>query len=229
MFASAALPTPAVYQLRLVLRGVSPLIWRRVLVRGDATIADLHAAFQLVLGWSDEHLHRFVIHGKAYGISRIGGIGFADDPHRVRLAGLGLRVRERFLYEYDFTDGWQHDVRVEQIVPLDPGRRYPVCLGGRRAVPPEGCGGPWAYLELRQHYSVVTVTRRLAELLGEVLVPVQPRCSRCLRAIVDEHRDELVDLLLWARADRFDRRTINRRLRRLGQRAAITTITEGAR
>jgi hypothetical protein len=227
-----ALSAPAaavVYQLRIALRGISPLIWRRVRVHGDTTIADLQAIFQVVLGWTDEHLHRFVIHGKDYGISQIGGIGFRDDPHRVRLADLGLRVRERFLYEYDFTDGWQHDVRVEQIVPLDPGRRYPVCIGGRRAVPPEGCGGPRAFLELRQHYWVVTVTRRLAEILGEVLDTPQPRCRRCQRAIIDEHREELAVLLHWARADRFDRRAVNWRLRQLRQLGQQASTTEGAR
>jgi Plasmid pRiA4b ORF-3-like protein len=217
-----ALPTPAVYQLRLVLRGVSPLIWRRVLVRGDTTIADLHATFQVALGWPDEHLHRFVIHGKAYGVAHLGGISFHDDPRRVWLADLGLRVRERFLYGYDFTDGWQHDVRVERIMPLEPGRCYPVCIGGRRAVPPEGCGGPWAYLKLRQHYSAFAVTRRLAELLGEVLDTASPRCQRCQRAISDVYRDEVAELLRWARADRFDRRAVSRRLRQLGQQTAIT-------
>lgn len=141
----SALSAPVAYQFRVVLRGVSPLIWRRVLVRGDTTVSDTHAAFQVVLGWSDEHLHRFVIHGKDYGISRIGGIGFHDDPCRVRLADFSLRVRERFFYEYDFTDGWQHDVRVEQILPPEPGRTYPVCVGGRRAVPPEGCGPSWSF------------------------------------------------------------------------------------
>src|SRR4029453_2562516 len=108
-----ALSAPVAHQLGIVVRGVSPLIWRRVLVRGDTTIADLHATFQVALGWPDEHLHRFVIHGKAYGVAHLGGISFHDDPRRVWLADLGLRVRERFLYGYDFTDGWQHDVRVE--------------------------------------------------------------------------------------------------------------------
>src|SRR6266487_1345415 len=144
-------PEPVVYQLRVVLRGVSPLIWRRLLVRSDSTIADLHATFQRVLGWTDEHLNRFVIHGRDYGVWHDGGIGFRDNPRHVRLADLGLRVRERFLYEYDFTDGWQRDVRVEHILPLEPGRSYPVCIGGRRAAPPEDCGGPWVFLELRQH------------------------------------------------------------------------------
>jgi len=59
-----------------------------------------------VLGWSDEHLHRLVLHGKDYGSSQIGGIGFSDDPHQVQLADFGFRLRERFVYEYDLGDGW---------------------------------------------------------------------------------------------------------------------------
>ena len=93
-------------------------------------------------------MNRFVIHAREYGVSHDGGIGFRDDPRHVRLADLGLRVRERFLYEYDFTDGWQHDVRLEHILPLAPRRGYPVCVGGRRAVPPEDCDGLWAFLDL---------------------------------------------------------------------------------
>jgi Plasmid pRiA4b ORF-3-like protein len=103
---------PAVYQLRVVLRHISPLIWRRLLVRGDGTVADLHPVLQIAFGWSDEHLHRFVIQGHHY------GDGGRADPRCVRLSDLLLRVGERWLYEYDFTDGWQHDIRLEQIVPL---------------------------------------------------------------------------------------------------------------
>jgi hypothetical protein len=146
---------PVVYQLRVVLRGVSPLIWRRLLVRSDSTIADLHASLQLVLGWSDEHLNRFVIQGREYGVWHDGGIGFRDNPRHVRLADLGLRVRERFLYEYDFTNGWQYDVRVELILPLEARRYYPVCIGGRRAAPPEDCGGPWVFF-----WNCASTTRR---------------------------------------------------------------------
>jgi hypothetical protein len=83
---------------------------------------------------------------------------------RVRLADFGLRPRERFLYEYDFSPGWQHDARVERLLPLQPGRTYPICVGGRRAVPPEDCGGPWAFLGLRQRYSPMTIASRLADL-----------------------------------------------------------------
>jgi hypothetical protein len=67
-------------------------------------------------------VHRFVIHGVEYGV---GGVGFRDDPHLVRLADLGLRPTERFAYDYDFTDGWRLDLRLEQILVMDPGRVYP--------------------------------------------------------------------------------------------------------
>jgi len=216
-------PEPVVHQLRVVLRGVSPLIWRRVLVHRDSTIADLHATFQRVLGWTDEHLNRFVIHGREYGVWHDGGIGFRDDPRHVRLVDLGLRVRERFLYEYDFTDGWQHDVRVEQILPLEPGWCYPVCRGGRRAAPPEDCGGPWAFLELRQHYSMVRIADRLLELLKPIWSAAgqedddgdDDEHDHHDGDAVDDHHEELVHLLRWLKIDRFDRRAANQRLAQL--------------
>jgi hypothetical protein len=194
---------PFVYQLRLVLRGISPLIWRRILVRSDSTIADLHATLQLGLGWSDDHLHRFVAHGRQYGISYAGGLSFRDDPHEVLLADLGLRAGERFLYEYDFTDGWRHDVRVEAILPLETARPYPVCTGGRRAVPPEDCGGPWGFMELQQHHAPF----RLAERLVEIIEAVGNGSDD-----VDDLRDELQELRVWIELDRFDRRAANQRL-----------------
>jgi hypothetical protein len=99
-------------------------------------IADLHATLQLALGWSDDHLHRFVAQGREYGIGYAGGLSFRDDSHKVRLADPGLRAGERFLYEYDFTDGWEHDVRVDRSWPWThqplPG------LHGRPASRPSG-------------------------------------------------------------------------------------------
>lgn len=94
--------SPSLYQLRVVLHGISPLIWRRLLVPATATIAELHVILQIVFGWGDEHLHRLVIHGTEYGISYLGGPGFRDDARKVRLDELGLRAGERFTYEYNF-------------------------------------------------------------------------------------------------------------------------------
>jgi hypothetical protein len=102
-------PAPLqVYQLKVVLRDCSPLIWRRLLVTSDTSVAQLHAILQITMGWEDLHLHRFRIHGKEYGLYREGGIWFADNPHQVMLADFKLRPGERFVYEYDM--GLRHDV-----------------------------------------------------------------------------------------------------------------------
>jgi hypothetical protein len=135
-----------VYQLKVWLQGISPMIWRRLLVRSDSTIADLHYTIQIAIGWSDIHLNRFHIHGQDYGVYHDGGISFADNPEQVLLSAFGFRTGERFLYEYDFGNDWLHDVRVEQRLPLDPKRIYPVCIDGNHAAPPEDCGGALAYI-----------------------------------------------------------------------------------
>ena len=198
-------PLPSVYQLRVVVRGVSPLIWRRLLLPADTTIADLHAVLQVAFGWTGTHLHRFVVQGREYGIGYVGGPSFDADPRRIRLGDLGLRPTERFTYRYDFTAGWCLDLRVEQVVPAVPGRPLPVCTGGRRAGPPEDCGGVHAFLENTQPHHVLTAAIRAAEILGMLLDDEDvPRFG--------EHRDELAGLLPLLGVDRFDRRTLNRAL-----------------
>ena len=112
-------PFPSVYQLRVVVRGVSPLIWRRLLIPADTTIAGLHAVLQVAFGWTGTHLHRCVVQGREYGIGYVGGPSFGDDPRRVRLGDLGLRPTEGFTYHYDFTAVWCLDLRVEQIRTTD--------------------------------------------------------------------------------------------------------------
>jgi hypothetical protein len=203
-------PLPSVYQLRVVVRGVSPLIWRRLLVPADTTIAGLHAVLQIAFGWTGTHLHRFVVQGREYGIGigYVGGPSFGDDPWRVRLGDLGLRCTERFTYHYDFTAGWCLDLRVEQVlpvVPAVPGRPRPVCTGGRRAGPPEDCGGVRAFLESTQPHHVLAAAIRAAEILSLLLDDED--CTR-----FGEHRDELAGLLPLLGVDRFDRRMLNRAL-----------------
>lgn len=116
-----------VYQLRAVIGGISPLIWRRLLVHAQTTIAELHAIVQTVFGWSGEYLHRFCIHGTEYGIYQVGGPWFRDNARTLGLGELGLRIREKFSYEYNFFAGWHVDLRVEQIRPGEPGKDYPRC------------------------------------------------------------------------------------------------------
>jgi hypothetical protein len=131
-----------VYQLRVYLRQISPMIWRRLLVLGDSTIEDLHYALQIAMSWTDYHLHQFRIRGKRYGVSRIHGASFRDRAQDVPLSRFQFRLHERFLYEYDFIDQWEHEIRVEKILPIDADKTYPACIGGAKAAPPEACGGP---------------------------------------------------------------------------------------
>src|SRR5450759_1925364 len=116
---------------RAVLRGVSPLLWRRLLVPSGITIAQLHDVLQVAFGWEDMHLHRFEIRGREYGLSRQGGVFFDTDARKVRIGDLKLRRMERFTYEYDFCDSWIHDIRIEATLPIDPAKRYPVCAAGK--------------------------------------------------------------------------------------------------
>src|SRR5262245_51575695 len=191
---------PAVYQLRIRLDRISPLIWRRLLLTDDTTIAELHAIIQIAFSWSDSHLHQFVIHGKSYGIAYLGGVSFADNPDQVRLADFHFRTGERFWYEYNFHVPWRHEIRLEQIVSPAPDQHYPICVGAARAAPPEECGSPYDFLALRQHY--------------------RPYCLiECLLALIDDPDahddpyDELRTLQYWAAINRCDRHVINRQLR----------------
>jgi Plasmid pRiA4b ORF-3-like protein len=109
----------SIYQLRLVLAHISPLIWRRFLVSSETSLAQLHQYIQSAFDWSGEHLHRFRIHGKDDGIAYLGGPSFGDNPHCVPLSCFRLHRREYFRYEYDFTARWQVQIRWEKILPLD--------------------------------------------------------------------------------------------------------------
>jgi Plasmid pRiA4b ORF-3-like protein len=209
----------AIYQLRVVLRGVSPLVWRRLLVAGDASLAELHAILQHAFGWSDDHLHRFLIHGTAYGVPRLGGISFRDDARRVLLSRFRLHAGERFRYEYDFTADWQLDLRLEWVLPFDPTCALPSCTGGSRAAPPESCAGPWAYLQqLDEHKSRLPLEE--LSLMAEALQRwLDAGGDRHALGDLDEFR-EAVDRVEAYRAfqpDRFDRRALNRQLRALAQ------------
>jgi hypothetical protein len=90
-----------------------------LLISIEIAIAQLHQYIQVSIGWSEEHLHRFRVHGKDYGIAYLGGISFDDDPHQVPLSHFRLHPRESFRYEYDFTANWRVDIRLEEILPQD--------------------------------------------------------------------------------------------------------------
>ena len=216
-------PGITVCRLRVVIAGISPLIWRRLEVAAGTTIAGLHAIMQTVFGWSGEHLHRFVIGGTEYGISYLGGPGFRDDARQIRLAGLRLRGGERFTYEYNFSTAWRVDLRVEQIACAQPGRAYPRCTGGRRAGPPEDWDGPWVFLERAQPHLVFSATVRAAEIIGRLLDAGEHHDP----ADAGVDREELAALMPLLGLERFDRRACDQVLR--GLAVGAQTVAEGSR
>jgi Plasmid pRiA4b ORF-3-like protein len=196
--------TPDVYQFHAWLRGISPMIWRRLLLRSDQTLADLHYTLQISFGWSDFHLHRFRIHGKDFGVSRLGGPSFYQNANQVRLAEFHFRLGERFLYEYDFGDQWEHQIRLERILPIMPEKAYPVCLGGKRSGPPEDCGGSAAFQQQRDQ-----APWRAQELLDQIADCVHERDGTALRDLAED----IPTLQTWLTLHQFDRRQVNRELR----------------
>lgn len=135
-----------IYQLKVTLDETDPPIWRRVLVPGDMTLPKLHRVLQVVMGWYDSHLHQFKAGGASYGVPDPEFPELDTKNERsVRLSQLAPRDKDRFIYEYDFGDSWEHEIVVEQILPAAPGAQYPICVEGKRACPPEDCGGVWGY------------------------------------------------------------------------------------
>ena len=211
----------AIYQLRLVLAGISPIIWRRLLVSSQTTIAQLHQYIQVAFDWSGEHLHRFRIHGKDYGIADLGGMSFDDDPHQVPLSRFRLHPRESFRYEYDFTANWRVDIRLEEILPQEQ-RVLPVCVGGRAAPPGEEYAGALVYLQRldrHRHEFPFEALGKMAEVIGRWLDAGEGRQAL---GDLDELRKaaERVRAYQEFQPGRCDRREINRKLRAIGQEAA---------
>lgn len=134
-----------VFQLKVTLLGTEPPIWRRILVPVDISLADLHSVLQLVMGWTDSHLHSFAINGITYSSLDFDLGKNIQDESRFRLYKVLAEAKE-FLYSYDFGDNWQHEIRVEDSLSanvVNPG----YCLSGAGACPPEDCGGPMGYAD----------------------------------------------------------------------------------
>jgi len=147
-----------IVQFKLTLLGIYPPIWRRIAVRDSTTLDKLHDLIQTAMGWTDSHMHQFIVGETYYQPTPVEDLMDdmppTKDSTKTRLRDVVGDVEDRLLYEYDFGDGWLHELRVEQIDKAEPGRKYPACLAGQRACPPEDCGGPPGYehlLHLLQH------------------------------------------------------------------------------
>lgn len=139
--------TEKIYQIKVNLRYSKPPIWRRLLVSGNATLFDLHKIIQIAMGWTNSHLHQFIIGDEYYSIPSPEDWEPVIDERKYRLAKIAPAEASKFIYEYDFGDSWEHEIVVEKILALDPQAKVPSCLKGKRACPPEDVGGVWGFGE----------------------------------------------------------------------------------
>ena len=181
--------TAVLLELKLTLVDIKPPIWRRLLVPNDISLKRLHQIIQAVVDWRDYHLHEFVIAEERYGRPAPREVVPVHDEALVRLNTLPLAEGTSFTYVYDFGDHWEIEVKVEGVVPGDPGGTYPFVLDGARAFPPEDSGGVPGY-------------ETLLEVLSD---PTDPEHEE-YRTWVGENFDP----------ERFDLRATNERLRLLG-------------
>jgi hypothetical protein len=155
---SASQGNSRVYQFKIVLDGIRPLIWRRIQVPGIYSFWDLHVAIQDAMGWQDYHLHRFEIPDPLSGVGTT-IVSFPTEASKQNsklLSGWKVKMDHYFTmannkawYTYDYlSDNWNHRLTLEGIFPREAGIGYPLCLDGRRACPPEDCGGVRGYYRL---------------------------------------------------------------------------------
>ncbi|MFH1126877.1 MAG: plasmid pRiA4b ORF-3 family protein [archaeon] len=140
-----------VYQFKVTLEGIRPQIWRRIQVPETYTFWDFHVAIQDVMGWLDYHLHEFEILNPTNGLKVTIGLPDDDFPKR-NLRGWAQKIANYFSLEnpsadyiYDFGDYWVHRIKLEKILPREKNVDYPICVKGKRAAPPEDCGGVSGY------------------------------------------------------------------------------------
>lgn len=135
------------FQIHISLKYLKPRIWRRVLVAADTPVEDFHKIIQTTMGWENSHLHHFIKDNHIYSIpfeENLFGFGNIDYTG-IKIRELLLFEGDKILYEYDFGDDWQHEILLEKILFTDTRQKHPVCLKGKRACPPEDCGGVWGY------------------------------------------------------------------------------------
>jgi hypothetical protein len=135
------------FKLRVALDDIKPQVWRQFVVPASITLDRLHDVLQVVMGWTDSHLHSFTIAGQE----------FTEDPEEpeqgieetgIVLGALIRKPRTKFIYLYDFGDGWMHTITIQSVEPIPAGHAVNItCLAGQRRCPPEDVGGPWGYQE----------------------------------------------------------------------------------
>lgn len=150
-----------IYQFKISLKRTKPKIWRRIQVPAASyTFSDLHVAIQNAMGWDNVHLHQFDMKHPRTGLKiSIGqpapdyGFDYGLGPEIIpeenaKVSKYFVAEKNKAIYLYDFGDGWAHEIVLEKILPSEAGVKYPRCIAGKRACPPEDCGGVYGYEEL---------------------------------------------------------------------------------
>ena len=144
--------TNNIYQIQIALKEFKPKIWRRILVPSDLLLSDFHKIIQTTMGWTNSHLHEFNKDKLSY-LKKSDNDLMWDDRYQIDYKGIKISdllkdEKKKIFYEYDFGDGWSHEILLEKILPVDNKIKYPVCIKGKMNCPPEDCGGVWGYSDM---------------------------------------------------------------------------------
>jgi len=141
-----------VYQIQISLTNSKPEIWRKILVQPNLSLANFHMTIQIVMGWSNSHLHQFIKDTTFYTKKMEDDMTWGDlnnvDYKGLKISDLLKNENDKIDYEYDFGDSWHHDIVLEKILDTSEKTKYPTCTDGKLACPPEDCGGIWGYSDL---------------------------------------------------------------------------------
>lgn len=144
--------TKKTYQIQIALKRSKPKIWRRILIPSDLLLPDFHKVIQTTMGWTNSHLHQFVkdrtFYSQKMDDDYFWGEMNDEDYSKVKVSDLLKKEKDKIIYEYDFGDGWEHDIILEKIDSNPENKIIPICLTGRNNCPPEDCGGVWGYAKL---------------------------------------------------------------------------------
>ena len=159
------------YQIKVVLSHIKPPVWRRLVVDSRISLAALHDVVQIIMGWTNSHMHQFidrdgVIYNEPYDEDFMFSPGGETIDESVVLLNEVLKDEKDWIkYEYDFGDDWEHKLILEKIIPHKKNQFPIVCIKGKRACPPEDCGGPWGYKHLLEQLAAPEDEEEHAELL----------------------------------------------------------------
>ncbi|MGP8215046.1 MAG: plasmid pRiA4b ORF-3 family protein [Bacteroidia bacterium] len=144
----------SIIQVKITLENIKPLIWRRLLISSCTTFYELHHILQIAFGWKNHHLFQFKIEDYYIGIPDpdydIGGVIKMIDAKDVVMDKILTEKGYEITYEYDFGNNWKHTIIVEKFLNVEPGICSPSCMAGKRAAPPEDCGGVKGYYSIME-------------------------------------------------------------------------------